>query len=192
MARKKEFNPQKALDKAMQIFWLKGYVATSMDDLCTAMGIKRGSLYDTFGDKRSLFINSIDLYVQTRDASFECIKELESPLHAIVEMFHFAIDQVINDPDHRGCFLVNTLTELASVDPEIAKIAEHEGANHKKLFYELLVSAEAAGEIRSDQDLHDKAEFLINALYGLMVYSKINQDRVVLENIVKTTISVVK
>ena len=62
MPRPKEFNPDDALEKAMQVFWHKGYEATSMEDLLTAMDLNRGSLYDTFGDKRQLFLKAIDRY----------------------------------------------------------------------------------------------------------------------------------
>lgn len=62
MARPKEFNPAEALDKAMHVFWRKGYEATSMEDLLTAMDINRGSLYATFGNKRELFLKAMDLY----------------------------------------------------------------------------------------------------------------------------------
>ena len=62
MSRPKEFNPDDAIEKAMQVFWHKGYEATSMEDLLSAMDLNRGSLYDTFGDKRQLFLKVMDRY----------------------------------------------------------------------------------------------------------------------------------
>ncbi len=68
MARHKEFDQDEALQKAMEAFWARGYEATSMQDLVEHMGINRQSLYDTFGDKHSLFLKALDRYheVETR------------------------------------------------------------------------------------------------------------------------------
>ena len=63
MARPKEFDRTQALDKAMHLFWQQGYEATSMQDLCNHMGINRGSLYDTYGNKHSLFLEGIQRYI---------------------------------------------------------------------------------------------------------------------------------
>jgi TetR/AcrR family transcriptional regulator, transcriptional repressor for nem operon len=190
MARKKEFDPEKALDKAMNIFWLKGYDATSVDDLCEAMGIRRGSLYDTFGDKRSLFLKSLDRYAQKNKESAESLEELDSALQAIATVFYSALEEALNDPHCRGCFVVNTITELAAINPVIASFSKDQSAKFEKSFYNLLVRAEKDGEIEVNQDLHAKAQFLVNAFYGLRVTAKVNQNRSALENIVKTTLSV--
>lgn len=190
MARKKEFDPEKALDKAMNIFWLKGYDATSVDDLCTAMGIKRGSLYDTFGDKRTLFLKSLNRYTQKNDESSDFLDELDSALEAISTIFYSALEEAINDPHCRGCFMVNTITELAAIDIEIANFGKDQGVKFEKSFYDLLVRAEKNGEIEVNQDLHAKAQFLVNAFFGLRVTAKVNQNRMALENIVKTTLSI--
>lgn len=189
MARKKEFDPEKALDKAMHIFWLKGYIATSVDDLCSAMGIKRGSLYPTFGDKHTLFMKSLNHYIELMYQNSEPATKPESALEAIEGMFQFIVDEAVNDDQRRGCFLVNSITELASLDPEVAKLAQDQRTKLETGFYDFLVQAENKGEISKNQNLRAKAQFLVNALMGLRVTGKIIPDRIRLENIVAETLS---
>jgi len=70
MARAKEFDREKVLERAMHVFWARGYEATSLPELLDAMQIGRQSMYDTFGDKRALFIAALDRYIDRSEAAF--------------------------------------------------------------------------------------------------------------------------
>ena len=189
MARKKEFDPQKAIHQAMEVFWQKGYEATSIDDLCQAMDIRRGSLYSTFKDKRSLYIEAVNQYVRMNYPSELPTAMGMSPLEALQYMFQTMVDDAVDDKQQRGCFMINTITELSnSDDKDIAEIAQLCNGNVSKvqqLFVELLTEAQSQGEMGENVDLEAKAQFLMNSLMGIRITGMVTRDRIVLENIMR-------
>lgn len=190
MARRKEFDPDKALEKAMHLFWLSGYEGTSMQDLCVHMGIKKGSLYDTFGSKRSLFLAALDRYQKMYEPPSDLVHRLGSAKAAIVAIFHQKVDISVNDRDCRGCLMVNTIVELAPNDPEFARMSSTVRQEYQEMFHRLLLAAQEMGEITPNRDLIALARFLTNAMFGLSVTAKTTQDRVILEDIVNSTLSI--
>ena len=121
MSRPKEFNPDDAIEKAMQVFWHKGYEATSMEDLLSAMDLNRGSLYDTFGDKRQLFLKVVDRYCTTFVGSkFSLLDQPGPALPALRRFIQGMIEGALADPQRRGCLIANTVMELSPHEKEIA------------------------------------------------------------------------
>lgn len=190
MARHKEFDPDKALEKAMNLFWLRGYEETSMQDLCDRMGIKKGSLYDTFGSKRSLFLAALDRYQKMYEPPSDLVQRLGSAKAAIAEIFKQKVDISVNDKDYRGCLMVNTIVELAANDPEIARMSSTVRREYEETFHRLLVTAHEMGEITPNRDLIALARFLTNAMFGLRVTAKTTRDRAILEDIVTSTLAI--
>lgn len=192
MARNKSFNTIATLKKAMNLFWLKGYEATSIDDLCEVMGIKRGSLYNAFGDKRTLFFRTLELYTTPNGNQVFSPDSGESALAAIHALFDTAIDVAINGNDIRGCLIVNTTIEMAATDKEVAQYCDNQRENYEAMFYNLLVIAEENNEIKSGQDLQAMAQYLVNAFYGLRVTTKLTREDSTLKNIVSMTLSTIQ
>jgi TetR/AcrR family transcriptional repressor of nem operon len=190
MARRKEFDPDIALEKAMQLFWLRGYEETSVQDLCKHMGIKKGSLYDTFGSKRSLFLASLDRYHKTYAPPSDLVSRSGSAKATIAEIFNQKVDISVNDKDCRGCLMVNTIVELSANDPEFARMSSTVRQEYQEMFHRLLVTAQEMGEITPNRDLIALARFLTNAMFGLRVTAKTTRDRVILEDIVNSTLSI--
>ncbi|MDJ0723525.1 MAG: TetR/AcrR family transcriptional regulator [Prochloraceae cyanobacterium] len=191
MARYKEFNQEEVLEKAMKTFWRYGYEGTSIQNLVDNMGISRGSLYDTFGDKRSLFQKAIAHYDRT------VIRQLILPLeaeaaskNAIFDCFDSLINRAVSDRDRKGCFLTNTVVELCPHDSETASQIAQNIKRVEKAFHKALIKAKDRGEIKADLDLEALASFLTSSLQGLRVISKIHCDRQMLADIVKVTLSV--
>src|SRR5690349_21698419 len=123
MARPKDFNRDEVLKRAMLVFWEKGYEATSTEDLLRAMGIGRQSMYDTFGDKRRLYLEALERYQAESGASLiERLQAGESPLLAI-EQTLLAVASESPAERARGCMYVSSIVELATKDPEVASIA---------------------------------------------------------------------
>src|SRR5687768_6065739 len=121
MARSKEFEESAVLNKAMHLFWQQGYEKTSMRDLVEHMGIHRRSLYDTFGDKRTLFLKAIERYEEMIQAALsEGIQEATTARQAIQFIFDFMVEGNVDAP--AGCLAVNTAVELASGDSELNAI----------------------------------------------------------------------
>ena len=126
MARPREFDETTALDAAMDCFWRDGYEATSVRDLAARMGITGASLYNAFGDKRSLFREVLQRYAER--STRERIARLEStlpPKQAVVAFLGEIVERSV-DGDRRGCLLVNTALEIAPHDPVLgAEVAGH-------------------------------------------------------------------
>ena len=129
MARAPEFDRSKALNKALVLFWRKGYQASSLADLLTAMGIGRSSFYAAFTDKRSLYIACLDLFAaRTLDLLQRARSEMP-PVDALQSFFDRNFIGARRAQGHSGCMLVNTVLEMADVDDELAQRAsDHLGA----------------------------------------------------------------
>ena len=191
MARRKEFEREEVLEKAMDVFWRFGYEGTSMQSLVETMGINRSSLYETFGDKKSLFEAAIAHYEKTRvQGMVDCLQEMGASKPAISKVFDSLIEQSIGDTERRGCFLTNTAIELCPHDPQIAKRIATDMKIVERAFYKVLVNAQKKGEIDPEKSLSEIAQYLTSSFQGIRVMAKINQEPEFLENIVKVTLSV--
>jgi TetR/AcrR family transcriptional repressor of nem operon len=191
MARHKEFDQDKALDKAMTLFWQKGYEATSIQDLIDCMGIGRRSLYDTFTSKHDLFIAALDRY---RDKAYESTaisgESLVSPKAAIREIFDGIAAEAVADTDRKGCFVVNSAVELAGQDEAVTLRSISSFQDLEYIFHEVLHQAQQARELSLDHDIQALAQYLTNAVFGIRVMSKMNPDKQVLTNVVNLTLSI--
>lgn len=175
MPRAKAFDREEALQKAMETFWRFGYEATSIQDLVESMGINRGSLYDTFGDKRSLFQAAIAHYNCT--VVKEAIAELEAPgasKAAIVAHFRNAAEQAATDSQQRGCLITNCAVEIAPHDSEIAASVAETMRRVERALHGALVRAREQGEIDASLNLEAIARYFTCCLQGLRVVSKTN------------------
>jgi TetR/AcrR family transcriptional repressor of nem operon len=191
MARHKEFDRDEALRKAMEVFWSHGYEAASIDILVKHMGINRQSLYDTFGDKHTLFLEALDLYRELEGRKmFELLERLGSVKKALRELFQSVVEGSLCDQARRGCFIVNAMSELAGRCPETAARACGNIAAVEEILYRTLLRGKKNGEIKNGRDLRAVARFLFSSLQGLLLMAKATQDRKTLEDVVKVTLSV--
>lgn len=189
MARSKEFDVNQVLRKAMELFWQQGYEKTSMQELVDYTGIHRRSIYDTFGDKRTLFLSALSHYEELITSKMR--KRVDSNLlvkQGIREVFNTVIYSNLNLP--KGCLTVNAAVELSLIDEEIAAKIAGMFAKTEVLFYELLKHGQENGEISKSHDPEGLSLFLHNSLVGLRVLVKVEADKKKLESIVDMTLSV--
>ena len=173
MARTKNFDENEVLDKALEIFWKKGFNATSMQDLVDHLGINRASLYNTFGDKHTLYLASLKRYrQQTSNRLLTQIRSEKSALGIIKDFLTGTIKQNVQDPNQLGCFLVNAATELANSDDDIQNIFNDNKKTVEKVLNELIIEGQASGEIATKHSSEALARFLFNTLTGLRVMAK--------------------
>jgi TetR/AcrR family transcriptional repressor of nem operon len=168
MARVKEFDREQALDRAMHVFWQHGYEATSLPDLLQAMGIGRQSMYDTFGDKRALFLLALERYIDRSETTHACLAQATSVKRAIRELFESVLLEGTKDK-RRGCLGISTAVALAPHDAEIAKLLATRQRQLEEHLYLALERARKTGEIAKDKDARGLARFLVGALTGLRV-----------------------
>ncbi len=190
MARPREFNPDDAVEQAMQAFWSKGYEATSLSDLTRAMGISRSSFYETFGSKHGLFLEAIERY---RDTTVErAVAELEGdgPARAaIAGVFGRVVDNAVARGDRRGCLVLNSAVEVSPHDPEAAARVAACLGRLEQAFHAAVVRGQRTGGIAADRDARALARYLTSSLNGLGVMIKAKPDRAVLDDIVRIVLS---
>lgn len=134
MPRPALFNPQEATDKALLLFWRKGYQAAAMSELLIAMNLSRSSFYAAFGDKRSLFIECLRIFGErTRQVLTDARVDM-SPLDALQFFFERHLLGKPSQNASLGCLLVNTVLELSDVDDELSEIASQQLAQVQQTF----------------------------------------------------------
>jgi TetR/AcrR family transcriptional repressor of nem operon len=172
MARPREFDRDAAIERAMSVFWRKGYAATSTDDLLRAMNIGRQSMYDTFGDKRRLYLEALERYQRKRVAeNIRRLRSTASPL-AGIEALVSGIIASDKSTRERGCMGVGSISEFGNTDSDLATLrAKSGGAQHKALI-EQLRHAQAANEIGANVDIERTARFVETTMFGLQVAAK--------------------
>ena len=193
MARPREFEHDAVLDRAMRVFWSRGYEATSVQALVDHMGIQRGSLYATFGDKRALFLAAIDRYDRVVTAKLlAALEEPASGMEGIRRFFRLKIEWAVAAKRPRGCLVTNSATELASRD---RRTATRVGAVLTKIeaaFHRAVIRAQKAGEIDPAQNPRALARFLTSSAQGLSVMAKTFPVRTMLEDIAEVILTVLK
>ena len=186
MARPREFNREQVLERAMQVFWSKGYTATSMRDLTDAMGLSKSSLYDTFGSKHDLFLESIDYYRDNVSAQVRSVADLEKPAdQVILAVLSRAVDRILEPNGRRGCFLNNCAVEVGPIDEAAAERCRAGLGMMEETFLRLVRRAQLEGSISPTRDAVSLARYLTSTVNGIMVMGKANPDRAMLEDIVR-------
>ncbi|MFD6340870.1 TetR/AcrR family transcriptional regulator [Streptomyces sp. NPDC060131] len=178
MARTKEFDPDAALQAALELFWRRGYEATSMADLVEHLGIGRASIYATFGSKRELYLKAMDRYTETRDPFL--LAELSQPgpaLPAVREVVRrFAAEAASPEGRLTGCFVTNAAAELAPHDPAVARRVEISWEHVETPLHSALVRARAQGELPEGSDPRALARMLFVLLQGVRIVGKASND----------------
>jgi TetR/AcrR family transcriptional repressor of nem operon len=190
MARPREFNRDEVLERAMQVFWSKGYAATSMRDLTEAMGLSKSSLYDTFGSKHDLFLESIDFYRDNVTIQVRSVAELEKPaMQVIAAVLGRAADRILEPNGRRGCFLNNCAVEIGPIDDKAAERLRAGFGVMEETFLRLVRRAQLEGAISPTRDALSLARYLTSTVNGIMVIGKANPDRAVLDDIVRVAMA---
>jgi len=188
MPRVKQFKEDEVLHKAMELFWEKGYNATSMQDIVTCLGINRGSLYDTFGGKKDLFDKSLSLYCSIhQEGTKNFITNQNTIKEGIRNIFELLIGKKGQDIDKRGCFCVNSTSEVANENEYVNELLNDNQQFYESLFYDFLHKGQKNGEISKEKDIKMIAFLIITLFSGIRVVSKFekNNERLfsILDNI---------
>ncbi|MEU7988299.1 TetR family transcriptional regulator [Streptosporangium canum] len=173
MARTKEFDPEVALQAAMELFWERGYETTSMADLVEHLGIGRASLYATFGGKHELYLKALRRYLETREPSpVETLSQPGPALPAVRGLVESYTEDSIRDQRRRGCMIVNAAGEMLPGDDTVARFVDANWTALETALASALIRAQAQGELAGDRDPRALARFLLVFLQGLRLTSK--------------------
>lgn len=173
VGRPREFDEEQVLEAAMRAFWANGYESTSLADLVSVTGLHKGSLYQAFGDKHSLFIQSLNRYLtDVRHHKNEALANAKSPLSGVRDVLHGFIDKSESDDGcPAGCMAVKTLVELAPHDPEVQKIMDGHQQGMQQSMQTQLEKAQKVGELAADKSPEMITYLLMIFMNGLATWA---------------------
>ncbi|OKP98861.1 TetR/AcrR family transcriptional regulator [Paenibacillus sp. P46E] len=188
MVRPREFDEEKALHAAMQIFWEKGYEATSLSDLTEKMGIQRPSIYSAFGDKKGLFEAALRMYTKSHAASVRASLQKKA---FVKEAFRTFFENLVEEEyreksSNKGCFCINTMVELSPHDAKFEILTREHQMYLSVIFQETLERGMRSGELDAGMDAKALAQSLVISLIGLTVMMKCRPDRNFVDQAVHT------
>lgn len=190
MVRLREFDEEKALDAAMQLFWEKGYEATSLSDLTAKMGISRPSLYAAYGDKKELFESALRKYARSHAAYVRArLQSSSSVKESFRSYFDGVVEEAYEGGKNRGCFCINTMVELAPHEEIFAILTREHQMYLSVLFQETIERGKQTGELDAAADAKALAQALVVSLIGLTVLLKSRPERAFVDNSVTVMLS---
>lgn len=177
MARKVEFDREKVLQKAMRIFWEKGYTSTSLEDLVNAMDINRFSIYNSFGDKKALFIASLEQY--QRSVFDELLKPLaaeSSGMSCIDNYLDNLGKQLLKSTGKLGCMVQKTGQSSVLDDEQIAGLIQGIVEDLRQVLRQQLERAVERGELEGRVPVEQMVDFILTSTQGLILLRRIRED----------------
>ncbi|HEE9032388.1 TetR/AcrR family transcriptional regulator [Bacillus cereus] len=189
MGRKISFNKEHALNKAMHLFWEKGYDATYISDLIETMGISRSTLYDSFGDKDALFKLVLENYKnygsQKRNLLFTGINTKAS----LTSFFYQHIEKCYSDEIPKGCIITNSSLLIGQIDPVIEEILINDFKELENVFKQVIEEGKKKGEISQEVDTELVAYSLLSLNHSLNIMSKYKKEKNLAYRLVDKTIA---
>jgi len=189
MPRTRQFDHDTVVDRAMMVFWRKGYGGTSIDDLEKATRLRRGSLYNAFGDKQGLFVAALKRYETT--VGEERIKRLSNPdpYRAIEGFLDILVTQMSEPSRPRGCLHTNTSLEFPNAPDQVLRIIAERTGGIEGAIYLVLRRAQAEGMLDLKADARALARFYLGVAKGITVLHKVSGDASSLRDVVKVAMS---
>jgi len=182
--RPKAFDPDKALDAALRVFWGKGYEGTSLADLTAAMGINKPSLYATFGDKATLFHKVVDHYMRQQSGLWDGAFRLPTAKGSIARILTSVADALTSGKNPHGCLLVQAALSCGAEADCIKGELAAKRAEGEKLMRTRLLRAQAESEIPPNVDVAALSRFFSTILRGMSVEASGGATRAQLQTVI--------
>ncbi|CAI9001537.1 TetR/AcrR family transcriptional regulator, transcriptional repressor for nem operon [Pseudomonas chlororaphis] len=170
--RAKEFEPDEVADSAMQVFWQRGYAATSIQDLVEGTGLSRSSLYNAFESKNGLYQQALRRYHQLTQANVDLLSQPEPATALVRQLLMRIVEDEMGDPRQRGCLVANATLELAAQDPAVAALVSQNFLRLENALEQLLIRGHQEGTLAPDKKPRALARFIVNTIQGMRVVSK--------------------
>ncbi len=192
MPRSEDFNRNEVLEQAKNIFWKKGYNGTSMQDLVDATGLNRSSIYNSFGNKKDLYEQTLKKYQDDSRSLFDKVKEKNrNALESIGLVFLYVLDEILLDKESKGCMLINCYTEMGNQDNDLKNLLD---ANQEKLhgiFESLVIKGQEDGSVRNNESSDLLAHYLVSTFQGFRITGLRIQNPKVLKSIIQNTLKTI-
>jgi len=193
MPREAVFNKDQVIEKAKNVFWLKGYNATSMQDLVDATGLNRSSIYNSFGNKMNLFQLTLSKYQKEGSGFFEVlISSKLNGLETVSSVFETTLKMMINDSDRKGCMFINCHTEMSNQDIQLNNIT---AKNHKLLlshFETMVLKRQKDGSIKTNQKSDELAFYLASSFQGFRITGMNTTNKKMLASIIEHILTTIE
>lgn len=192
MSRPAEFVRTKALEAAMKLFWSRGYTATSLPDLLETMGIARSSFYASFGTKRKLFMECLELFGDRTLAIVDKDVKNLPPTSLPRAFFEATLLDVSQRKAQQGCMMVNTVLELADVDKELNELAAKKLSAIENSFARAFERAQQNGELDATRSPEELASLVMVVNLGLRVQTRKTKSRQALKPLIENCLSMLR
>lgn len=190
MARKKNFDETEVLEKALMLFWEQGYNATSIQDLVDHLGINRASIYDTWGDKHGLYLETLKHYRKfTSTHLLEKLRSNRSAREIIKDFLYDIVQDSVSDQTRKGCFLSNSATELANCDQSVHAMFSENRVKMEAVLNELIKEGQEHGEFSDKHSSESYARFIFNTAGGLRILAKGTISEIEMNEVVDVALS---
>jgi TetR/AcrR family transcriptional repressor of nem operon len=190
MARPKEFDKHEVLGKAICVFSDKGYKGTSMQELVDGLGISRSSMYETFSNKHTLYVEALESYQKSANEQVcDIIKDAIGAKEAIQKLLELAVSKLLDSEQPNSCLLINAETEVAAHDVGVKEMVCKSGLHMESVFMQIIVKGQQDGELSSRHNAKALARFITNIAKGLQVSTKSIHDRTFFDDVIQTTLS---
>jgi AcrR family transcriptional regulator len=193
IGRPLEYNPDQVLEAAMRLFWRQGYEATSLQDLLAEMKLSKSSLYQAFGSKRNLFLQCIKRYREITMAEMqERLLKSDSGIQFIVDTLSGVVKEVNELANPKGCLVINTASEFAQSDAQIALSVANGLDGYRDMFCQAVRKGQKDGCIRHDFESELLANYLVTNMSGLRTMVKAGTNETILERMVEVIVATVR
>jgi AcrR family transcriptional regulator len=193
IGRPLEYNPDQVLEAAMRLFWRQGYEATSLQDLLAEMKLSKSSLYQAFGSKRNLFLQCIKRYREITMAEMqERLLKSDSGIQFIVDTLSGVVKEVNELANPKGCLVINTASEFAQSDAQIALSVANGLDGYRDMFCQAVRKGQKDGSIRHDFESELLANYLVTNMSGLRTMVKAGTNETILERMVEVIVATVR
>ncbi|MEM1110514.1 MAG: TetR/AcrR family transcriptional regulator [Pseudomonadota bacterium] len=188
MPRSAQFDRSQALNAALKLFWARGYSATALPDLLQAMGIARSSFYASFGSKRELFIECLELFGERTLQGIAAREDSLPPGQLPRAFFENTLLEPSRQRVAQGCMMVNSVLELSEVDAELSEFAASRLDLIESFFARCFTDAQTSGALDSQRSPKELAQLVMTINLGLRVQSRKNPSREYLQSIVDSSL----
>lgn len=193
MARLQEYNKEEVLKAATEVYWAKGYHGTSMQDLVEATGLNRSSIYNSFDSKLNLYLQTLKFYQKESGSLFQkALLKANNPLEAVQFIFEIFLPIITDERLNKGCYVMSCKTELGKQEGEIQDWLLNNQENSINIFRDLVLEGQKLGIINTKQSADSYAYYLFSAFQGFRMTGILINDKLVLKEIIKNTIEVIR
>ncbi|MDJ1503114.1 TetR/AcrR family transcriptional regulator [Xanthocytophaga agilis] len=189
--RPKVFDTEAVINKAIEVFWTKGYEASSTEDLLMAMGIGKGSFYLAFeGGKRELFEKALEQFSKQSLQRFRNdLATSKDPIELLRDFFR-SIAMHSEEIHQKGCFLGNSIAELSTIDKPLQQKPITLLKELEKVFEETIWEAQQSGNLQTKEEATKLAKYLINVWNGLNISRRMYSDPTILKSLIEMHLKV--